>query len=427
MALTMIGGLLALVIFGMPIGFALAVIGLILLLIAGTVPLNIIPVVVTEGANNFPLLAIPLFMVAGELMNACDLSRRLINFASSLIGFVRGGLAHVTVVTSMFFAEISGSAVADAAALGSVIIPEMKKKGYPAGFAAALVSCASTMAILIPPSISMILYGVIAQVNVAKMFMAGIIPGLMVGISLMVLSYIFAVKKGFQVETKFSPKNVWVSFKEAFWALSLPIVILGGILGGIFTPTEAAAAAVVTALFVGMVIYRKLTFKELPHVMLEAAKQTAIVMFIIATSALVGWFLTNEQIPQALAESIMSVTQNKWLILALFNILFLIVGMVLHASAAIIMLVPILMPLVHEVGIDPIHFGIVLTMNLGIGQQTPPVASVLLTTCSVGNVTLMQVLPYLKYFLAAMLLVLALITYIPWLSLVVPDIIGMSN
>ncbi|GAB7386587.1 TRAP transporter large permease [Bacillaceae bacterium] len=424
MALAMIGSLLALVFLGMPVGFALAVVGLILLLIVGTVPLDIIPIVVADGANNFPMLAIPLFMIAGELMNACDLSRRLINFASSLIGFIRGGLAHITVVTSMFFAEISGSAVADAAALGSVLIPEMKKKRYPAGFAAAVVSCAATMAILIPPSIPMILYGAIASVDVAKMFMAGIVPGLMVGISLMILSYFYARKYKFEAETHFSLRNVWQSFKEAFWALTMPVIILGGILGGIFTPTEAAAVAVLAALFIGAVIYRKLQWKDIPRVLLEASKQTAIVMFIIATSALVGWFLTSQQLPQALAESILSITENKWLILALLNILFLIVGMVLHSSAAIIMLVPILMPLVHQAGIDPIHFGVVLTMNLGIGQQTPPVASVLLTTCSIGKVSLAEVLPYLKYFLAAMLVVLALITYIPGLSLFIPDILN---
>jgi C4-dicarboxylate transporter DctM subunit len=423
MALTMVGSLLALVLLGMPIGFALAVVGLLLLLFAGTVSLDIIPIVLFDGTNSFPLLAIPLFMIAGELMNVCDLSRRLINFAASLIGFVRGALAHITIVTSMFFAEISGSAVADAAALGSVLIPEMKKKNYPAGFAAAVVSCAATMAILIPPSIPMILYGVIAGVDVASMFMAGIIPGILVGISLMIVSYIIARKQNFAAETEFSLKNVWVSFKEAAWALSLPVIILGGILSGIFTATEAAGVAVLAALFVGTVIYRKLEWKNIPEVLLGAAKQTAIVMFIIAASALVGWFLTSEQIPQKLTESILSVTDNKWLILSLLNVLFLIVGMLLHSSAAIIMLIPILMPLVNQVGIDPIHFGIVVTMNLGIGQQTPPVASVLLTTCSVGKVSLMEVLPYLKIFITAMLLVLVLITYIPDISLIIPHIL----
>ncbi|MFG6497054.1 TRAP transporter large permease [Fictibacillus sp. UD] len=424
MAVTLMGSLIGLVLLGMPIAFALAVVGLILLLLSGTVSLDIIPLAIFDGANSFPLLAIPLFMIAGELMNVCDLSRRLINFAASLIGFIRGALAHITVVTSMFFAEISGSAVADAAALGGILIPEMKKKGYPSGFAVAIVSCAATMAILIPPSIPIILYGVIAKVDITKLFMAGIVPGLLVGVSLMIYSYIFARKHNFAVETSFSVQNVWVSFKEAVWALSMPILILGGILGGIFTPTEAAAVAVLAALFIGTVVYRKLKLRDLPEVMLGAARQTAIVMFIIATSALVGWFLSSEQIPQEIANWILSITDNKLIVLAMVNVLLLLVGMLLHSSAAIIMLVPILMPLIHQVGIDPVHFGIIVAMNLGIGQQTPPVASVLLTTCSVGKTPLSEVLPYLKYFLATMLIVLALITYIPGISLLIPNILN---
>jgi tripartite ATP-independent transporter DctM subunit len=280
------------------------------------------------------------------------------------------------------------------------------------------------MAILIPPSIPIILYGVIAQVDITRLFMAGVVPGLLVGFSLMLLSYVFARKYNFATETSFSLKQVYVSFKEATWALSMPLVILGGILGGIFTPTEAAAVAVLSALFIGSVVYRKLKWEHIPEVLLGAARQTATVMFIIATSALVGWFLTSEQIPQQLAQWIMGITDNKWIVLAMINLLLLVVGMILHSSAAIIMLVPILMPLVNQLGIDPIHFGIIVTMNLGIGQQTPPVASVLLTTCSVGKTSLAEVLPYLKFFIAVMLFVLALVTYIPWVSLFLPDMLG---
>lgn len=423
MAITLMGSLIGLVLLGMPIAFALAIVGVGLLLFSGTVSLDIIPLAIFDGANSYPLLAIPLFMIAGELMNVCDLSRRLINFATSLIGFVRGALAHITVLTSMFFAEISGSAVADAAALGGILIPEMKKKGYPSGFAVAVVSCAATMAILIPPSIPLILYGVIAKVDIAKLFMAGIIPGLLVGVSLMILSYFFARKQNFAAETTFSIQDVYTSFKEAIWALSMPLLILGGILGGIFTPTEAAAVAVVGALFIGTVVYKKLRFRDIPEVLLGASKQTAMVMFIIATSALVGWHLTSEQIPQELATWIIGITDNKFIVLAILNLLLLAVGMLLHSSAAIIMLVPIFMPLINQLGIDPIHFGIVVAMNLGIGQQTPPVASVLLTTCSVGRTPLSAVLPYLKYFIAVMLIVLALITYIPGISLFLPGIL----
>ncbi len=417
----LMGGLIGLVIFGMPIGFALACIGFWLLLSTGA-PLDIIPISLFDGANKFPLLAIPLFMVVGELMDACNLSRRLVNFAASLVGFIRGGLAHITVVTSMFFAEISGSAVAGAAALGSILIPEMKQKGYPPGFAATIVSVASTMAIILPPSIPMILYGVMAQVSVSKLFIAGIIPGLTVGATLILVNYIFARKLGFDAETKFSFPEIGRSFKEAIWALVVPVIILGGIWGGIFTPTEAAAVAVVAALLIGSLIYKKLTLKDMPRIFLSAANQTAIVMIIISASALVGWFLTAERIPQELAEAVTLITNNKYMVLAILNVFFLVVGMILHSAAAIIMLIPILMPLITQLGIDPIHFGIIVTINLGIGQQTPPVASVLLTTCTVGNVPLVQTLKYLKYYLAVMLLLLALFTYIPWFSLWLPGL-----
>jgi len=419
----LVGGLIGLVMFGMPIGFALGIIGLSLLLMLGTAPLDIVPISLFDGSNSFPLLAIPLFMLVGELMDACNLSRRLVAFAGSLVGFIRGGLAQVVVVTSMFFAEISGSAVAGAAALGSVLIPEMKKKGYPDGFAAALVSVAATMAIILPPSIPMILYGVMAGVSVAKLFIAGIIPGIIVAISLMLVNYFYARKYGFEAENSFSVVNVGKTFKEAFWALMIPVIILGGILGGIFTPTEAAAIAAVAAFIIGSVVYRELKWSMLPKMLLGAANQTAVVMIIIATSALVGWFLTSERIPQGLASSVMALTNNPIAVLAILNVFFLIVGMIMHSAAAIIMLVPILMPLVHELGIDPIHFGIIVTINLGIGQQTPPVASVLLTTCAVGNVPLVKTFKYLKVFIAVMLVILAIVTYIPVISTWLPSII----
>jgi len=414
-------GLIGLVLLGMPIGFVLGIIGLILFIVSNS-PMDMLPIVLFDGANNFPLLAIPLFMLVGELMGACNLSARLVNFAASLVGFMRGGLAHVTVLTSMFFAEISGSAVAGAAALGGVLIPEMKKKGYTPGFAVAIVSVASTMAIILPPSIPMILYGVMSGTSITKLFIAGIIPGLIVGGSLMVTNYFFARKYGLGVQQEFSIPNVGKTFKESFWALLVPVIILGGIWGGIFTPTEAAGIAVVASFIIGAFIYKELKFKDIPDLVLRAANQTALTMIIIAGSAIIGWFLTSEQIPQGIAAWTATLSTNKFAILAILNVFFLIVGMFLHSAAAIIMLVPILMPLVHQLGIDPVHFGIVLTINLGIGQQTPPVASVLLTACSVGQTPLVKVLPYLKYYLLVMLLVLALVTYIPGISTWLPSI-----
>ncbi len=420
-AAVLVGGIVGLVLLGLPIGFALAVIGVTLFFMTGA-PMDMLPIILFDGTNNFPLLAIPLFMVVGELMGAVNLSQRLVNFAGSLVGFAVGGLAQVTVVTSMIFAEISGSAVAGAAALGGVLIPEMKKKGYPQGFAAALVSVAATMAIILPPSIPMILYGVMAGVSVSDLFIAGIIPGLIVGIVLMTVNHFFASKHKWEAASTFSFPAVGKTFKEAFWALTIPFIILGGIWGGIFTPTEAAAVASIAALFIGTVIYKELKLKDIPELLLRAANQTAVVMIIISASAVIGWFLTSEQIPQSLATWVTTITSNPIAVLAILNVFFLIVGMFMHSAAAIIMLIPILMPLIHTLGIDPIHFGIVITINLGIGQQTPPVASVLLTACSVGNVPLVQTFPYLKVYIAVMLGILAVITYIPIISTWLPSV-----
>ena len=417
-----LGSMLLLILAGVPIAFALGLAGVVVLLIQGTVPLSIVPLAMFDGTNSFPYIAIPLFMVAGEMMNQFDLSRRLIAFASSIVGFIRGGLAHATVVTSMFFAEISGSAVADAAALGSILIPEMERKGYNKSFATALVSSASTMAILIPPSIPAILYAVMAGESVNKVLFAGLVPGIIVGFTLMTFSYFIAKRENYPVEQAFRLKEVGRTFIEAFWALMIPTIILGGILFGVFTATEAAAVAVVAAFLIGTVVYRKLNLKALPHIFLNAAKQTAVVMMLIATSALLGWYMTNDQVPQKLASGLLEISTNKWVIFAMLNVFFLIVGMFLHSTAAIIMLVPLLMPLVKQVGIDPIHFGAVLTLNLGIGQQTPPVASVLITTCSIAKLSIQQVFKYLKWFILAMILVLILVTYVPAISLTLPHL-----
>jgi tripartite ATP-independent transporter DctM subunit len=383
-----------------------------------TVPLRLF-----HGADNFPLLAIPLFVLTGNLMNASGLSYRLINFASALVGFIRGGLAMINIVTSMFFAEISGSAVADAAALGSILIPAMRKKGYPLDFSAAVTSASATCAIIIPPSIPMIIYAVMAETSIIKLFMAGIMPGIMAGGTMMLLSYYFAVKKNWPVEEIFNLKKVWITFKDAVWTFLIPIVIIGGIFSGFFTATESAGIAAACALFIGLFVYRELKIKDLPKIFLGAGEQTAIVMMIVAGSALLSWVLTNEMIPQRIAASITAMTQNKYVILLMMNFFFLFAGMFLHSAAAIIMIVPIVMPLVNLVGIDPIHFGLIVTFNLGIGQQTPPVASVLLTTCSVARVSISEVMRVNIYFILIALMVLFFLTYVPSFSMFLPNLL----
>ena len=410
------------VIINVPIGFALVLTAMAAMLVGGfdflTVPLRMF-----HGADNFPLIAIPLFVLTGNLMNSAGISVRLINFASALVGFIRGGLAMVTIVASMFFAEMSGSAVADVAALGSILIPAMRRKGYPANFSVAVTSAAATIAIIIPPSIPMIIYAVMAEVSIARLFMAGVIPGIISGLSMMVLSYYFARKRKWPVEEAFSLTNVWQAFKAAAWTLLIPVVIIGGIFGGVFTATEAAGVAVVTTLFIGFFIHRQLRLSDLPKIFIESAVQTAVVMLIVAGSALLSWYLTTQMVPQRIAAGITAFTNSKLVILVLMNVFFLFAGMFLHSAAAIIMIVPIVMPLVREVGIDPVHFGLIVTINLGIGQQTPPVASVLLTACSIAGVPVAEVMKMTIYFIFLALGVLILVTYVPEVSLFLPRLL----
>jgi C4-dicarboxylate transporter, DctM subunit len=379
----------------------------------GTGILPNLALVTYSGATNFPLLAIPLFILAGAIMNASGISQRLIAFASALFGWIRGGLAHVSIGASLFFAEISGSAVADVAALGSIMIPGMKRKGYPAPFAAAVMSSAATLAVIIPPSIPMILYAVMAETSVVRLFVAGIVPGLIGGFGLMAMAYWFARRYDLPREEAFSLARVAKTAREALWAFLLPIIILGGIFGGVVTATEGAALAVVAALFVGLVIYRELNLRELVKAILDGGIQTAVVMLLVATSALLGTHLTEVQAPQALARAVGEFTQNKWAILALLNVLFLVLGMFLHSAAAIILVVPIVMPLVRAAGIDPVHFGLIVTINLGIGQQTPPVASVLMVACSIAKESVWAVTRVNVWFIAVLVAVLLLVTYVP--------------
>jgi C4-dicarboxylate transporter DctM subunit len=411
--LLMFIGLLFLVLINVPIAIALGVVTTIAMY--ATQGADILPnlaLIMMDGATNFPLIAIPLFILAGAIMNASGISRRLIAFASALLGFIRGGLSMVTIGASMFFAEISGSAVADVAALGSILIPAMKKKGYPAPFATAVTSSSATLAVIIPPSIPMILYAVMSQSSVVQLFVAGIIPGIIGGFGMMGLSYWFARKNNYPVEEVFQLRRLWVTFKEASLAFTLPVIILGGIFGGFVTATEGAGLAVVASLLIGA-IYRELDLKHLKEAMIEGGVQTAVVMLLVAASVLVSHFLTEEKVPQTIAEGIIGFTQNKYVVLALLNVFFLVVGLFLHSAAAIILVVPIVMPLIHLVGIDPIHFGLIVTLNLGIGQQTPPVASVLVTACSIGKADIWEVSKVNIYFIGVLFIVLMMVTYIP--------------
>jgi tripartite ATP-independent transporter DctM subunit len=405
---------LALVIIDVPIAVALGITAVSAMVATqGLASLPNLPVVLYNGATNFPLIAIPLFILAGAIMNASGITSRLIAFASALLGFVRGGLAMVSIGASMFFAEISGSAVADVSALGSILIPAMKSKGYPAPVAAAVMSSAATLAVIIPPSIPMILYAVMAETSVVQLFVAGIVPGLLGGLGLMGVAHYLARRYNLPIEERLRWKRIKSTFREAFWAFTLPLIILGAIFGGVVTATEGAALAVLAALFIGVVVYRELDLAHLKAAMIEGGVQTAVVMLLVATSALLGTYLTETQAPQKLAHAVAEITTNKWVVLALLNVLFLALGMFLHSAAAIILVVPVVMPLVKAVGIDPVHFGLVVTVNLGIGQQTPPVASVLMVACSIAKASVWEVTRVNIYFIGVLLAVLLLVTYVP--------------
>jgi len=405
---------LVLVLLNIPIAVALGIVAIgAIILTQGLASLPNLPIVLYNGATNFPLIAIPLFILAGSIMNASGISRRLIAFASSVLGWIRGGLSIVSIGTSMFFAEISGSAVADVAALGSVLIPAMERRGYSKEFACAVMSSSATLAVIIPPSIPMILYAVIAGTSVVQLFVAGIVPGIIGGLGLMGMAYWFARRYDFPVEESFRLAHVWRTFKEAIWAFLMPAIILGTIFGGVVTATEGAAMAVIAALIIGLFVYRELDLAQLKQAVIEGGVQTAVVMLLVATSALLGIYLTESQVPQKLAASVASFTTNKWVVLAILNVLFLILGLFLHSAAAIILTVPVVMPLVNAAGIDPVHFGLIVTINLGIGQQTPPVASVLMTACAIGKADMWEVTKINVWFVAVLMAVLLLVTYVP--------------
>ena len=409
--------MIVLMLINVPIAIGLGIVSVVAMaVLQGADALTSLPIVMYRGASNFPLLAVPLFIVAGAIMNATGISKRLIAFTSSVLGWMCGGLAMVTTAVSMFFAEISGSAVADVAALGTILIPAMKRKGYPGTFATAVTSSAATLAVIIPPSIPMVLYAVMANTSVVKCFVGGVTPGVIGGLLMMGLSYGFAKKNNYPREEHFRLKQVWETAKGASWAFLLPLIILGGIFSGVVTATEGAGLAVVAAIFVGL-IYREFDMRLMRQALMEGGIQTAVVMLLVATSAVLSMVLTELQLPQKLAQSMVHWTSSTYMVLIILNIFFFILGCFLHSAAAIILTVPIVMPLVNAVGIDPVHFGIVLTINLGIGQQTPPVASVLMTACAISKEDIWEVSKVNIWYVGVMIFVLLLVTYFPAVSL----------
>lgn len=413
LVIAIFAALLLMICINIPIAVALAMCGVIgLLATEGAGSLVTIALDMYDGSTKFSLIAIPMFVLAGAIMNAGGITDRLINFVTAIIGFIRGGLAMVNIGVSLFFAEISGSAVADVAAMGSILIPQMKKRGYSKEFSAAVTSSSASLAIIIPPSIPMILYAASANTSVEQLFVAGVVPGLLGAAGLMTVAYLFAKRYNFPTEAAFKLARLRETFIDALPAFTLPVIILGGIFGGYVTATEAAGLAVLASLVVSA-WYGNIDLAHLRRAMLDGGIQTAVVMLLVAASVLMGGFLTRAQIPQQLAEGILSITTQQWAILLILNFFFLIVGFFLHSAAAIILVIPIVIPLITAAGIDPVHFGLVVTLNLAIGQQTPPVASVLITACSVARANIWEVSKVNIWFVGVLLAVLMLCTYVP--------------
>lgn len=412
-----------LVLAGVPVGYVLIAASVLAIWLTTGTPLTVVPLRLFNGADSFPLVAVPLFILAGALMNRAGISQRLTDFAAALVGWMRAGLAMTTTTSSMLFSEMSGSAVADAAALGSVLIPAMKERGYPARFAAAVLSSSATIAILIPPSIPMILYGAVAGASVARLFLAGVVPGVLAGVFIMATSRVLARRGGFGESEPFSRKRVATSFRAAAGPLLIPAVILGGIFFGWFTATEAAAVAVLLALLLGAAVYRSVRRADLREAFTEASRQTAVVMILVAGSAVLGWYLANQQAPERLAGFVLSRVESPWVVALVLDGILLLAGTILHSAAAVVLLVPILLPLAESVGIGPVHFGMMVTVSLAVGQQTPPVASVLITTCSLAKTSISEVMRVNVFFIGALLAVLALVTFWPQASLLLPDLL----
>ncbi|MDK2801167.1 MAG: C4-dicarboxylate transporter, DctM subunit [Clostridiales bacterium] len=373
-------------------------------------------------AQSFPLLAIPFFMLTGELMSKGGLSSRLINLAKVLVGHIKGGLAQVVVVFSMFMAAVSGSAVANASAVSSIIVPEMEKRGYDKGFIAALIATSSTIGILIPPSIPMVVYGWITNQSVAKLLLSGAVPGVFLGVMFMILSAYMAYRRNYPREERASLRRFLHEFRTSFFALLTPVIIIGGIFSGIMTPTEAGAIASVWAFIIGLFVYKDLKWSMLLNIIVDTAIMTAGVMIIIASANIFTWLLAYNQIPDRIAELILSITTNKFLILMIINIILLFTGMVIDLTPALMIMTPILLPIATSIGVDPIHFGAIMVLNLGIGLYTPPVGTTIFVASSVAKVKMESMIKPLLPFFAVAFLVLMAVTYIPIISMWLPSL-----
>lgn len=426
MSVFMVGVILTFLIAGLPIGIIMLIITMVFIWVSKNIPMLIVPQRLIQGIDNFSLLAIPFFMLAGELMNLGGITQRCVNFASSLVGHLRGGLAHVAVVVNMIMAGMSGSALADVSGTGSVLIPAMKKKGYDKGFACSLIGAAGTIGSIIPPSIAFVIYGVLGGVSIAKLYLAGLIPGILMGLFLMAASYIVSKKRGYPREEKPTLRVFYKSFKEAILAIILPIILMGGILSGVFTATEASVVAVVYAFLIGWLYYRELDFNRMRVILSNVAVKIASVMFIIGAASGISWLIAREQITSTMINYLRSLATTPGILLLLINIALLILGCIMETLSIAIIMIPLVVPLVVSFGIDPIQYGVVQTLNLQIGLITPPIGLSMFLVCKIGDISIKEFVLEVYPFLIALLSTLFLITYIPALTLFIPNLLMRS-
>lgn len=412
---------------GVPISFSIGISSLLTMMISiSTVPsLTTVAQRMATGIDSFALLAIPFFIFAGQLMNSGGIARRLIDFAKVLVGKLPGGLAFVNILAAMFFGAISGSAVAAASAIGGFMTPVMAKEGYDKSFSAAVNITSATTGLIIPPSNVLIVYSLASGgVSIAALFLAGYIPGILFGLSLMVVAFVHAKRNNYKVNVEFTPRDAVKKFFDAIPSLMLIVIVIGGIVAGYFTATEASAVAVLYAFILSVFVYKEIKLKDLPDILLSSASTTAIVMLLVGTSMAMSWVMAYENIPQNVAEALLALSSNKIILLIIINIILLFIGTFMDMTPAVLIFTPIFLPVVMQLGIDPIHFGIVMVMNLSVGLCTPPVGSVLFVGCSVADLPITKVIKPLIPMFVAMLVALLLVTYIPELSMYVPRLFG---
>jgi len=421
--LILFGTLALLLVIGLPVALSLAGASLAFLLIESPIPPVVVLHRMINGVDSFPLLAVPFFILAGSLMNHAGITDRIFDFAKALVGWMRGGLGHVNIGASVLFAGMSGAAVADAGGLGTIEIKAMKEGGYDGDFAVGVTAASSTIGPLIPPSLPLVVYGVVSSTSIGQLFAAGLVPGLLMAVALMVMVGWYAHVRGYGRDSGFAWHVLALTFKRAFLSLLTPIIIVGGILAGLFTPTEAAIAACAYALVLGGVVYRTLSFRKIKAISLDTIETTAIVLLIVAAASIFSWILTSNRVTEMVAEMILGHTQNVFLVLLLINVVLLVVGFFMEPVAAITILTPVLLPLVVELGVDPVHFGIMMVLNLMLGLLTPPVGMVLYVLARVADIKFESAVRGTMPFLIPLGTVLLLITYVPALSMWLPNLL----